>query len=149
MAYLRNGAFVTIAQLLLAAGPRVSIVDDSFSKVSIDPTDAFAGYRLHSDGTIDGTAGTTLNWALDRGLWLLSGINSNYEARATLNTGALDAGSSVTGSWLVLSTTRSWWCQITAGLNVQQANLTVEIRDAVSLAVLDTATIVLYAEVTA
>lgn len=139
---------MTIAQLLLAAGPRVSIVDDSFGKVSISPANAFAGYRLHTDGTIDGTSGTTLNWGLDRGRWLISGSNSDYEVRATLNTGALDGGSSVTGSWLVLSTIRSWWCQVTSDSEaLSAANLTIEIRDAITLVVLDTATIAISAEV--
>lgn len=128
----------------------VAISDANISFAFPVPGDAYAGYRLHSDGTIDGTAATSLNWANNLGTWLVNGLNSDFEVRATLNSGALDAASSATGSWLVLSTARLWYCfrDGVFGAGQQVANLTIEIRDASTLGVLDTATITLSATVT-
>lgn len=146
----RDGPDVSSQQLLLAAASaRVAINDASITRVSVAPANADAGYRLHSDGTIDGTSATSLNWAQDLGTWLLLGASGDFETRATLNSGSLNAGSSATGVWLALSTTRAWWGEITAdGGGIQDADLTVEIRDAVSLQVLDSAHITIHAEVT-
>ena len=58
-----------------------------------------------------------------------------YECRATLNSGTLLTGT--TGSWLALTSTRTWTCANTAS-----ANLTIEIRDA-STTVVATGTVII------
>ncbi len=104
---------------------------------------AFAQYALANTGvasyaTINNGSGNI------PGEWLPSGTPANYDVRATLNSGSLDGSSSATGSWLNLGTGRAWLVQrLSAG--VQAANLTIEIRDAGTLAVVDTATVVLSA----
>lgn len=101
-----------------------------------------AGYRLNTSGIVESlvqAAYTTLE------TWLLLGASSAYECRATLNSGALSSGT--TGSWLALSSSREWTCvdSIVDG-SPAQANLTMEIRNASTLVVQDSATITLYAE---
>lgn len=69
--------------------------------------------------------------------WLLSGVASGYEVRATVNSGSLSSGSGA-GSWLALSATRSW--TVTSGA-FRACSLLIEVRDKNSLAVLDSATV--------
>lgn len=40
--------------------------------------------------------------------WLISGAASDYDVRATLNSGALSTGT--VGAWLNLGTSRNWSC---------------------------------------
>ena len=96
-----------------------------------------AGYSLLSSGQAqraNGTSGTTNI----TGEWKTGGgAGGDYEARATLNSGALASGSSATGTWLSLASGRTWFCD---SVNTA-ANLTVEIRNATTLTVLDSANI--------
>jgi hypothetical protein len=64
--------------------------------------------------------------------WLTNGAGANYQVHATLNSGTLSTGT--TGSWLAMSSTRSWE---TTG----SANLTIKIRDAHTLTELDSCTV--------
>lgn len=82
--------------------------------------------------------------------WMLSGPSSQYEARATLQAGALSSGT--TGTWQPLSADVSWNCASSAtaggGQVVATATLLVEIRLAAGGTVLtgNGATVVLRAE---
>lgn len=61
--------------------------------------------------------------------WMLNGPSSLYEVKATLQAGNLSSGT--TGSWLALSTDRSWSCTASSNLQGQvvvTATLLVEIR---------------------
>lgn len=82
------------------------------------------------------------------GEWMINPPSSQYEARATVTLGSLSSGT--TGTWLALSSSRSWTCTTTigggGGDSSQLCTLTVEIRDAATLQVLDSATISLDAE---
>lgn len=116
---------------LLAAGGYVV----SISNVTVSDTGAGldAGYSLQNDGTIDlinsGGPSSGGNWVTPAAT-----PAALFEVRATLNSGSLDAGT--TGSWLALSTSRTW--STGAG---NTANLTIEIRRASDSTVLDSATI--------
>lgn len=102
------------------------------------PRSATASYTLNSAG------GAVVNSTPVSGEWLASGAASGYDVRATLASGTSPSGSAV-GSWLNLGTTRAWSLTASAGFagasQVLLCTLTVEIRDASTLAVLDTATI--------
>lgn len=99
-------------------------------------------YRISSDGFVyhgDNGAYTS------RYRWTAEPV-TNYEARVTLVSGDSPSGSTV-GSWLALSTTRTW--SIVASIANDGSvfsTLSVEIRDATSLAVVATATITIIAE---
>jgi hypothetical protein len=136
--------------LLTTGGARVQLpasIDRQSTKVS--PTDAAAGFRLHSDGTIDATpnSSTSLSYSEDLGSWLIKGAASDYEARLT-SSGPDAFSGQAAGSWLSLGTTRDWYAQIT-GTGTQDCNASaVEIRDATTLQVLATMTVSMYAEST-
>lgn len=105
--------------------------------LSDSATDGFIAYELLASGVAQRVSGTlgTLTYA---GEWRVRGVSADYEVRATLNSGSLDAGSSATGTWLALTSSRSWF-RDTDG----NASLTIEIRDASSLAVLASANVTL------
>lgn len=119
----------------------VSITNQTLNGTSFSGA-ASCAYRLNLSGTVQrGNTGvfTTLE------TWLLFGSSSAYEARVTMLTGALTAGT--TGSWLNLATTRDWSISDGAqGDGGVTCSFTVEIRDAASLVVLDSATIELTAQ---
>lgn len=72
------------------------------------------------------------------GTWLVSGSAADAEIRFTVVTGSLSFGT--TGTWLALSTTRSWGCQAFAG-GVKNCTGTLQIRDKNTLVVLATSSV--------
>lgn len=120
------------------AALQVSITDKSAIKLVADPGTATATYSVHLDGTVKNHVPTSLE------IWLLQGVNSDYEVRATLASG--DTPSGTLATWLLLSTTRSWsLTQSVAG--TKTCNLTIEIRRVSDSVVLDTATATITATV--
>lgn len=131
------GAWKVVYQAVTVAISNQNISDSAAGAPSL------ASYGLANTGvaswaTINSGSGTF------GGEWLPSGTASNYDVRVTVNSGSLDGSSSATGSWLNLGTTRSW-AVARSSVGNQSANLTVEIRDAGTLSVLDSATITLSA----
>ena len=116
------------------------------NRSSVGPADAFAGFRLNSNGTMQETEATTLDWAIDGGTWVGFGVGSDYEVRFTLNSGSSPTGS-VLNTWLSLGTTRPVSISETGIPGTTTSNLLAEIRDATTLAVLDSVTVTLVAEV--
>ncbi len=94
--------------------------------VHINPSAlATSGIRIATDRDVDEQQGS--GTYIDRSDWLQSGgVASQYEVRATLNSGSLDAGSDTTGSYLALSSSREWYCESNGGS--QSASLTIDIR---------------------
>lgn len=106
----------------------------SFQSI-VDPTSGgSAGYDLLSTGIAQRSTSLAGTSSIS-GEWLVSGSASSYEVRATLNSGSLTSGT--TGTWLNLGTSRGWAIAGTDG----DASLTIEIRDASTLTVLDSANI--------
>lgn len=125
-------------------GPRVSIDAAVIADVTASPTNASAEYQLTNAGVVNSitvSGGTT---QLDTWITPVGAAGSNYEVRATDN-GPDGVSSGTTGSWLSLGTTRSWTRTRTV-VGSSSTNLTIEIRHAVSLVVLDTASIDLTAD---
>lgn len=137
----------------------MSLLDDIFGAlggvgavVTLEPTyaaagfdggggTAFASFELQSDGDV------VLNEGLgdgDVGDWVnpKSAAPGSYEVRATLVSGTLASGT--TGSWLALTTSRSW-SVFQSGPGSAAATLTVEIR--IDGVVQDTTTVTLSADV--
>lgn len=121
------------------SGVFVSISNESITDEQVSPTSATAYYELQSDGDIDSNQGALADW--------LNGsvTGSDYECRATLVTGTLSSGT--TGSWLALSSDRRWTVT-RASLGAKSCTITVEIRDAATQTLQDTAEISLTATVT-
>jgi hypothetical protein len=132
--------------ILLAAfgaigGDRISLSGVSVSSVGAGTQTAT--YTLESDGDV--MSATTGGGSVDQGDWIDPKANapSDYEVQATLVSGTLSTGT--TGSWLALSSNRSWTLQrVTVGA-ATQVTLTIEIRKG-SGAVLASATVTLDAE---
>lgn len=129
--------------ILLAAvgafgGTIVSIDDRTCSSFTVSPNPAEASYELTSAGEVlvNGSGIAVETW-----IEPTSAASGSYEVKATVTAGALSSGT--TGSWLALSSNRSWSVgPVTLGN--ANATLTIEIRkDGV---VLDSATITLEAE---
>lgn len=96
-----------------------------------------AGVQFFSTGTYNtyGNDGGNSPPASPPAVWLTGGgSGANYEIKFTPTTGSPNAGD-VTGSWLSLSTTRSWGMSRST-LGSISCFGTIEIRDAATLAVL-------------
>jgi hypothetical protein len=135
--------------ILLAAFAAMGGDKISLSGVSVYSAGAgtqTATYTLESDGDV--MSATTGGGSVDEGDWIDPKANapSNYEVQATLNGGTLTLGSSATGSWLALTSNRSWSVtQIVNSGSSNAADLTIEIRKG-SGATLATASVNLEAE---
>ena len=133
--------------ILLAAfgaigGDRISLSGLTISAIGSGGAQT-ATYTLESDGDV--MSATTDGGSVDAGDWIDPKANapSDYEVQATLVSGTLSTGT--TGSWLALSSNRSWTLQrVTVGA-ATQVTLTIEIRKG-SGAVLASATVTLDAE---
>ena len=134
--------------ILLAAfgamgGDRIALSGVSVS--SVGAGSQTATYTLESDGDV--VTATTPLGSSDIGDWIdpKASAPSDYEVQATLNAGTLSGGSSATGSWLALTSNRSWTLgRVTVGV-ADQVELTIEIRKG-SGATLASATVTLDAE---
>lgn len=116
-----------------------SVYINNLSIEKTDPAGATATYKLNSDGTVKDHDNVLLE------TWLVSGSAGDYEVQVT-GTGTITG--SATGSWLPLSTNRTWSVVATAG-QYKTATLSVKIRRASDGVELDTATIDLIADATA
>jgi hypothetical protein len=135
-----------IQQTFFGKAPQgtVSITDQLIASSATPPTipQVTAGYTLLSSGQAQRRTGATgspfyINIA---GEWLISGLSTDFDVMATLVSGTSPSGSAV-GSWLNLGTSREWRLTSGAAGTLFNCVLTVQIRNAVTLAVLDTATI--------
>lgn len=124
----------------------VAITNRTIASVGL-ANPASVSYALTSAGaveqTINGGGGATVieNWITPQ-----SGM-SGYEGRVTA-TGSGGTFTGTTGSWLSLGTTRTWALSSTSAGLFCDRELTVEIRDATTLAVLATAVVTLQVEAT-
>jgi hypothetical protein len=120
----------------------ISISNESIFALSFAPDDATAAYRLNSNGQVEslvnGSPTTLEQWCTP------TSAAGNYEARVTVTSGALSSGT--TGTWLALSTSRTW--SVTqSGAGSSFCSFTVEIRRTGTTTVLDSALIDLVADV--
>lgn len=129
-------------QMAMIAGgsePVVFVADANPSQVASSPTSATAEFVLLNNRTTQSTGEGPANWLS------ANGAVADYDVRATLVSGSITG---TMATWLNLATTRLW--SVTkngAGAGVVTAQMTIEIRHAVTLVVLDTATVIFYAEV--
>jgi hypothetical protein len=126
---------------LVFVGDVISISDVTAESEMVNPAAATANYTLAADGDIDRTTGD--NNLSDQGDWITPKVNmADYECRATVTSGSLSSGTA--GSWLALTSSRSWTKQQVIN-GTSSCVFTLEIRRASDGEVLDTATITLTA----
>jgi hypothetical protein len=100
-----------------------------------------AEYHLNSDGNIYIRTSSVLT---NIGSWVSNAaFVSLFECRATLTDGTLQSGT--TGAWQSLSTTRTWTKGTAAG-TINQCTILLEIRNATTGVVADSASITLRAD---
>lgn len=122
------------------SGGRVRLSDQVSFHAVATPATATAGYRLVNTGAAQKRiSGSYVAIANE---WLLLGSGSDYESRATLNSGDTPTGTLAT--WQALSTTRTWELSTSSGSLA--CNLTIEIRDVATSTVLASADIDLSVE---
>jgi hypothetical protein len=109
--------------------------------IDVDPTSAIAGYRLNTNGQEQSREG---GGYVAFNNWLLFGSPFEFDCRFTVNSGDTPTGSSV-NTWLNLANLQ-FWELATSGV-LKTTDGTIEVRDAGTLAVLDTASVNLRAEI--
>jgi hypothetical protein len=122
---------------------RVSITDTSDSALGPSPQEAV--YQINANGTV---YKSVLVAAYET--WLIRGAASDYQVRATTVSGTTpDVASDALSTWLSLSSSRTWQLTKTGGAAGSSVScvLTIEIREAASGTVLDSATVTLSAEI--
>lgn len=114
------------------AQPTVAFVAGNVSDLQVDPSTASASVTFANDGTYS----TEGNIAGFDGDWItpVSAAGDAYEIRMTVNSGTTPTGAT-TDTWLGLGTTRTWTLE-QSGVGATTANVTVEIRNAATEAVL-------------
>lgn len=121
----------------------ISITDQTITDASGGILSATAGYRLTSGGFAQSQIGVLFTnieqWCTP------TSEASNYEVLVTVTSGSLSSGTS--GSWLALSSTRTWTRTASPG-NTETCVFTAEIRRIGTTTVLDSATITLVADAT-
>ena len=111
---------------------QVSFTTGAVANFQVTPGEASVSVSFTSAGAYTGTG----NVESFSGNWItpIAAAGSNYDIRLTVNSGSTPTGSS-TGAWLSLGTTRTWTIS-QSGLGVTTSNVTVEIRNASTLAVM-------------
>lgn len=127
-----------------SGGDTAVTLEDAFvlsSDVGVQQTASFQLTSGRAANKITTPGGTALLYD-----WLASYASpSNYEVYATLQSGTLFSGT--TGSWLALSSDREWSVRDAVPDSISEtAVLSLQIRNALTTIVLDTATITLTAE---
>lgn len=133
-----------VAMILAAGGGQTSagvVLSDAYP-VSIGGGTRTATYRINTDGYIyhgdNGVYTAQYLWKQN------ANASSAYEARVDVSLGGV---SGTTGTWLGLGTTRDWsQTDSTANGDGTLAGITVQIRDASTLAILASAYIELSAD---
>lgn len=117
----------------VGGGNVASLINGSVASYGSGPRTATV--RVGADGVVyTGDNGFFTN----NNIWLVSGLPASFEVRCTVISGAVTG---TTATWLSLSTTRDWSITDTSNdYNSEVAAILLEIRDAVSLAVLASAT---------
>ncbi len=122
----------------------VQLTGGTVSDSSLTPTDARAEWGLYGDGKEKKKLGTASYVIIAD--WLISGALADYDVKCTVNSGTTPSGSA-NGSWLNLATFRYWYLTDTSSIGgVITCNLTIEIRNAITTTVIDTATVILKAQ---
>lgn len=140
----RNSSGVDVSNLWAAKGTAVyaEISDQNITEVEAGSTSS--GYRLRADGVAErfSTDATTPI----PGEWIVAGSGDDYECMATIVSGsALAGGSSATGTWLSMGSTRQWSI-VQNIVGIKTTTLLVEIRRIGAGSSMTSATITLSAE---
>jgi hypothetical protein len=136
------GAWVDV---LPGGGAPGAVIANRTVSASVFAGTASAGYQLANTGQTQTKNGNTSAAYANVGeTWLVSGVVGNYDVRATLQSGSAPTGGTL-NTWENLASSRSWNLNMGA-IGVVVCTLLIEIRNATTLAVVDSASIILESE---
>lgn len=135
---ISQDASVIVVRNIGVAASSVEITNVTASNSSLAGIggSATATYRLASSGGAFRTISSGTLTAIS-GQWLLSGSASDYEAFVSVNSGGTGTPGGTFDTWVNLGTTRNW--TLTSENSFSTTTFTVQIRNAATLAVVDTA----------
>jgi hypothetical protein len=110
-----------------ATGQLIRIDSLVYTDTSTSPADARVEVRFNASRAFDVLRAAGVD-QLDLYKWLKYGDPADWEIRCTLASGTLSAGSSATGVWLSLASSRLWGAEKTSGAGIAQASIEIEIR---------------------
>ena len=120
------------------ASGAITLTDQNIARFSRNGANVTASYTIANDGTVRNHNNTIVEtWNSN------PGSVGAYEVRATLSGGGTPAGGTL-NTWLNCGTSRGWFNTASAGQSYE-STLFIEIRDASSLTVLDSAMVSIYA----
>lgn len=129
-----------LAQMVMgASGARLRVTGGSFSDTTATPFNPSVSYNVLNNGTETWSSSSSGNGSIGNWITPTSLAGAAYDVRATVVSGTTPTGSA-TGSWLSLGTSQSWTLG-TASVTTVTCQLTIEIRNATSLAVLASGTV--------
>lgn len=117
------------------SGGSGSVTLNNASVSSLGSGTRTAGWKIDADGYVYTRKQASYT---QKNQWTADAV-ANYEVRATLDGGVVATGT--TGSWLACSSDREWTVEETVVDNTSYAYLTVEVRSAATLIVLDSCTV--------
>ena len=124
----------------------LKLSNDTVDDVVNTPSNATAGVHTDSDGDFRGTGNTNSFTPAAEWISPKSGFDpADFEVRLTVSSGDAPTGGSSVGSWLVLSTNRSWTLT-TVGPSTLSGNWLVEIGDVGTSTAIVSATITVGAQ---
>lgn len=128
------------AMFSIDSGETITLQNEFIGAFAIGET-AYAGYQLGNDGNIRSRSGNFSSAYSSLGSWIDPKNNmSTYECRATLTSGTFNSGTA--GSWLALSSTRTWEIQVNP-VGFKETVFTIEIRKIGGSTILDSASVTL------
>jgi len=121
-----------IVAAVSAGGSKVNLAGEGVSDIVTDPSDAAAGFRFNTDGTIDNRIGSIAVYTQVDALtdWIIPNLHATalYEVRYTGLTGdAFTTEAAAADTWIALSAAREWRIAITA-VEARSNSFTFEIR---------------------
>ena len=121
-------------------GARITLTDQTYTNATGGGLPATVGYTIDADGNVYDQSSVLLEqWCAP------AALSGDYEVRATISSGTLTSGT--TGSWLALSTDRTWSKTVESPAT-GTCVFTVEIRRIGTTTTLDSATISITADAT-
>lgn len=118
--------------------------DRTVSASALSPADATALYEVNFNGQVREALNNAASTFVEN--WLLSGVNTDYDVRATIVSGALSSGP--VGVWTSGATGSAWTVARTSNLaGTTSCTFTLELRRTSDLVVIDSSTIILNATV--
>jgi hypothetical protein len=137
--------------MLLGNGSgNISAFGGTYARTSLSPSNASADISIDNNGgfSTSGSGGVSTIDTISADSWFFpeaTGVGNNYWVRATLTGGSAPSSGSGTGTWLALSSNRSW-ANSQSVIGTRTSTLLLEIAaDAAGTIIVNSGTIIITA----